>query len=59
MTTYVENMRNENGSIMTKAEIVTELVKSTLAGGYRYIDRAEECYNQLVKDGIYKEKNID
>ena len=54
-TIFVKNMRKDNGMMMTKAEVITQLLEATLKEGYRFADRAEECYDRLVKDGVYKE----
>ena len=51
----VANVRNKNGAAMTKAEVITELVKASLVSNYRYADRSVEVYNTLVKDGVYVE----
>lgn len=55
-TIVVANVRNKNGAAMTKAEVITELVKASLVSNYRYADRAVEIYNTLVKDGVYVEE---
>ena len=54
-TIVVANVRNKNGAAMTKAEVITELVKASLVSNYRYADRSVEVYNTLVKDGVYVE----
>lgn len=54
--TVVANVRKKNGVAMTKAEVITELVKASLVSNYRYADRAVEIYNTLVKDGVYVEE---
>ena len=58
-TIFVKNMRKDNGMMMTKAEVITQLLESTLKEGYRFADRAEECYDRLVKDGVYKEVEMN
>ena len=58
-TIVVKNMRKENGMPMTKAEVITQLLASTLKEGYRFAYRAEECYDRLVKDGVYQEVTMD
>ena len=58
-TIFVKNMRKDNGMMMTKAEVITQLLASTLKEGYRFADRAEECYDRLVKDGVYKEVEMN
>ena len=58
-TIFVKNMRKDNGMMMTKAEVITQLLEATLKEGYRFADRAEECYDRLVKDGVYKEAEMD
>ena len=55
-TIVVANVRNKNGAAMTKAEVITELVKASLVSNYRYADRSVEVYNTLVKDGVYVEE---
>ena len=58
-TIFVKNMRKDNGMMMTKAEVITQLLEATLKEGYRFADRGEECYDRLVKDGVYKEVEMN
>ena len=47
-----------DGKLMRKTEVIFELAKASLAGGYRHADRAIEMYNSLVKEGIFVEKSL-
>ena len=58
-TIFVKNVRKDNGMMMTKAEVINDLLKETLREGYRFADRAEECYDRLVKDGVYQEVELE
>ena len=58
-TTVLANLRKDNGTPMTKAEVILELTKTSLISGYRYADRAKEIYESLVKDGTFVEEERD
>ena len=55
--TVVEGLYSD-GKLMRKTEVIFELAKASLAGGYRHADRAIEMYDSLVKEGIFVERSI-
>ena len=55
-TKVVTNIRKDNGSAMTKAEVILELTKASATSGYRYGDRATEIYESFVNNGTFIEE---
>lgn len=55
-TKVVTNIRKDNGTPMTKAEVILELAKASAISGYRYGDRATEIYDTFVKNEIFDEE---